>query len=222
MSESKRGCGYRKIGGTYLMGGRLADPCGRLPLPLRRCATCGGGIKQSRGWTWVDPAALLGQGSCSLSACTYCPLSNPARMADEQGRCGLLWVGEGFYKTPSDFALEASTMGVCRRIRAVPKGAVIGKTWILLAHPKAFPLSPEEVADLELDPTVDNLNGPGIFAAFVLTGIERMVSEEESRNKEEMEKLIDKGITPVVLPDIPEHRGSVFDKEPELELGDSQ
>ena len=29
-SEPKRGCGYRKIGGTYLVGGGIGIPCDRL------------------------------------------------------------------------------------------------------------------------------------------------------------------------------------------------
>lgn len=32
--ETKRGCGYRKIGGLYLVAGNLSEPCDRLPWPL--------------------------------------------------------------------------------------------------------------------------------------------------------------------------------------------
>ena len=53
--EAKRGCGYRKEGGLYLVGGGLSAPCDRMPYPLDRCKTCGGGIKFTRGHTWLQP-----------------------------------------------------------------------------------------------------------------------------------------------------------------------
>src|SRR5207302_7622776 len=52
--EAKRGCGYRKIGGLYFVGGGRGVACDRLPIPLDICPTCGHGIKQTRGFTWVD------------------------------------------------------------------------------------------------------------------------------------------------------------------------
>jgi len=61
--EGPRGCGWRSAGqegvGIYLMGGLLAEPCERLPFPLHECRTCGGGIKPSRGWTWIEPDELF-------------------------------------------------------------------------------------------------------------------------------------------------------------------
>lgn len=57
--EAKRGCGYRKIGGTYLVGGGIGVPCDRLPLALDVCLCCGQGIKQALGFTWVDVAKLV-------------------------------------------------------------------------------------------------------------------------------------------------------------------
>lgn len=198
-AEAKRGCGYRKVGGRYLIGAAPSRPCGRFPIPLEVCPTCHGGIKQGRGWTWIRPAALLADvPTCDLwptPGCGSCPMSDPARLADSKGRCGLLWVGGRFYPTPESFASEAARMGVCRRIAAIPRGIEIGKTWILLAHPKA----------------IDGRK-PGIFSAFVLTGIEQCVSEADFADEEAMDKLRTKGITPVPLPDEPAHRGSVFDK----------
>ena len=57
--ESERGCGYRKEGGLYMMGGKPGAPCGRLPIPLDVCPACHGGIKPSRAWTWVNPQLLI-------------------------------------------------------------------------------------------------------------------------------------------------------------------
>lgn len=101
-SEPVRGCGYRKIGGLYLVGAAPLADCHRLPFLLHICPTCGHGIKQSRGWTWVDAPTLLG-GSCGQSACRLCPTCRPEMV----GRAGLLWVGECYYPRPQDFLREA-------------------------------------------------------------------------------------------------------------------
>ena len=58
--EKARKCGRRKPGGIYIVSdGELGD-CGRLPIPLTSCPTCGGGFHAARGWTWVDGRAILG------------------------------------------------------------------------------------------------------------------------------------------------------------------
>lgn len=48
--EARRGCGYKKPGGTYLIGGKNPAPCCKLPFPI----TCCGHIKFSRGFTWIN------------------------------------------------------------------------------------------------------------------------------------------------------------------------
>lgn len=35
-SETKRGCGYRKVGGMYLVGDYIRVPCDRLPFPGKK------------------------------------------------------------------------------------------------------------------------------------------------------------------------------------------
>lgn len=154
--EAKRGCGYRRVGGLYLVGDALAEPCHRLPLPLHVCPTCSAGIKPSRGWTWVGRALLCGgpdrsddgltctvkvqtrQVARSLTGwphCERCVLCSPV-LAD--GSLGLLWCDEKFYPTPEDFAEEAARLGVSRRVKAVPHGFEAGKTWVLMAHRKGL------------------------------------------------------------------------------------
>jgi hypothetical protein len=49
-------------------------------------------------------------------------------------RYGLIWVGEAFYGNPQRFLDEAATMGISRRIAAVPRGFVLGEDYVLLAH----------------------------------------------------------------------------------------
>jgi len=180
--EAARGCGYRKEGGKYLIGGELSAPCGRLPLHLDRCPTCSGGVKFTRGFTWVNAARLFESKECLGFAkergfCAACPMGAPPEKA------GLIWIGEKFYPTEQDFTREAGVMGISRRLSTVPrvleKCAKDGEGWplILLAHRKtAFP--PATVA-------------PGIFAAFRPTAIEYVVKGTEK--VEELEKLEERG-----------------------------
>jgi hypothetical protein len=67
--EAKRGCGYRKVGGTYLVSGGLGMPCCKMPILLKTCPCCGHGVKQSRGWTWIDPKEWL-KGECTAGRVT--------------------------------------------------------------------------------------------------------------------------------------------------------
>ena len=152
--ERRRGCGYRKPGkngvGIYLRGIGWGETCERLPYPLEVCPACGGGIKFSRGFTWIRPTTLLhelplcrevdaghntylppfpGCPDChNHQACIVCnPLGDPA---------GLMWVGEKYY-TPASFTAEATEMGISKKVSAIPRGFEMGKHWIYLAHMRA-------------------------------------------------------------------------------------
>ena len=158
--EARRGCGFRKIGGLYVVGGGLSAPCDRMPFPLDRCKTCGGGIKFTRGPQWLQPDFFTVHGSewycpdcktpttveshtCSHgravkdycndeSSCPVC------RNRDDFGPHLLLWIGRGHY-SPDAYLKESREMGVSRRLSAMPKGLVLGETWVLLAHLDAVP-----------------------------------------------------------------------------------
>ena len=106
--DEKRGCGWRKPGGLYLIGGKLAAPCGKLPIPLTVCPTCGHGIKPSRGWTWINGKVLAANQACRAAGyCERCPLCDPPEQV------GLLWIREA--AGAQDFVLfleEASGAGL--------------------------------------------------------------------------------------------------------------
>jgi hypothetical protein len=205
--EKKRGCGFRKVGGTYLVGGGIGVPCDRLPFPLTVCSCCGQGIKQGMGWTWIDvekffqgphllSESVSGERGGSECYCRsgLCPL---CRQPETMGRAGLLWVGEKFYKTPGQFVAEGVELGFSKRIKAVPHGFKLGETYIMLAHPRA-------VAD-------KTEYRPGIFYVWLPQRIEQ-ICLESSRNTEEIAKLEKRGITPVFVPDDDvDHRGNVHD-----------
>jgi hypothetical protein len=241
--EAKRGCGYRKVGGLYLIGGKLSAQCCKLPVMLNVCPTCGGGIKQTRGFTWIDPRPFFG-GTC-IDVRRFAPC--PASPVDGSGlgeRAGLLWIGERFYPTPQHFLAEGQSLGVCRRIAAIPRELELGKTWILLAHPKSgtktvitCKIDDEIAAEFDVDPnrandpgvdaaarfqnrnpaclvSVETRQCPAIFSMFVPTRIEKIVTESEAADVEAMAALEKRGITPVAVPDHdPDHQGSVYDKD---------
>lgn len=178
--EARRGCGYRKPGkdgvGVYLMGDGLSRPCGLLPFPMEVCPCCGEGIKQTRGWTWITPSLLLTKQQpldilagterrCERDGSRFCRQC-PAGGGIPDGRHGLIWVGEKFYKTPEEFRKEASSMGVSRKIKTVPRDFVLGETWVYLAHKTC-------VWDEE-----NQAMRPGIFSAFKPSRIDLVIADE--------------------------------------------
>ena len=216
--ENKRGCGYRKVGGTYLVSEGETASCDRLPIALDVCPVCSHGFKQARGWTWVDLFGLVGgnhadEGNEADCVCEYyCPL---CRHVKKVGKAGLLWIGEKFYKTPLEFMREGKSMGFSRRIKALPRGFKVGETWVLLAHPKVIRTT--EVIEGELIEQREKWL-PGIFTLWLPSRIERIMKESE-RDGEEAKKLIEQGITIVYVPDNdPDHQGSVYDKPEDEDL----
>jgi len=51
-----------------------------------------------------------------------------------QARDLIMWVGSGSYPTWRAFATEAHAMGVCKRVRTVPRGIISGQSKCFLAH----------------------------------------------------------------------------------------
>lgn len=199
--EPCRGCGYRKIGALYLVGPRSGMGCCKLPIELHVCPTCNNGIKQSRNWQWIDPRPWLGS-DCKLPReQARCPAARPETLGE---RVGLIWIGEQFYPTAESFIAEADALGISRRIKVIPRGFRLGEHWVFLAHPKAI--------------IVEGEYRPGIFRLFKPVAIEKLVTETQSRDEEEMEKLQKMGVTPVIVPDDDrDHRGSIWDKREEQE-----
>lgn len=200
--EAKRGCGYRKIGGLYLVSDRGGVDCDRLPIELDVCPTCGHGIKQSRGWTWVDVATLVGGVHANCGDQFACPL---CMATSEMGKAGLLWIGVKYYNAPREFDREAVLLGVSRRIAALPRGFKVGETWVLLAHART-------IQTWEISTESDGLlkeaekYKPGIFRVWRPQRIEKILGESQ-RGSEESADLARRGITPVFVPDNdPDHQ----------------
>lgn len=226
--DQERGCGWRKPGGYYLVNDGPSAACGRLPVKLDICPTCSGGIHFSRGWTWVNGVALLNGSHCTLSLeeCVPCLLTFQRHENMERlKRCGLLWVGEKFYKTPEDFMSEAKEMGISRRIANVPNDFKVGETLVLFAHisaikedcatclgagmvniPSKLKLgNDDDPKPGDVVPTISvkcaeckgvgKLYHHGIFSAFIPKAIEYVTTGKET--DEELAAMEKRGITPV-------------------------
>lgn len=193
--DAERGCGWRKGGGLYFMCEGTFMPCGKLPIPLEVCPVCGEGIKFARSWTWINPSKLVEPGQCKMRGCEGCVLSDPPEKA------GLLWIGGKFYPTPETWMRESMIQGVSRRIQAVPHGFVLGETWILVAHKSAI-LS-------GYDPKGKPLYKPGVFQVFRPTRIEYVCKGDET--EEELDNLVERGITPVKVKKKNETDQELFD-----------
>lgn len=187
--EKIRGCGFRKVGGTYLIGEGMMVPCDRLPISLEVCPVCGQGIKITTGYTQIYPERLFGgkHKNCTESYSELCPVCNP-QIAGKEAL--LMWVGSRFY-SPESFIAEAKERNVCKRIPFILSNLEIGKTWIYLAHKEAYKKVINQYrTDLK----------PGVFYAFKPTRIEKLIWKSEADEKT-LEKLKKRGITPVVIPD---------------------
>lgn len=186
MIESKRGCGFRKVGAKYLMGTGMALPCDALPLFIHPCSQCGFTPPFTRGLQRLNSgfiAQSLGDHSC---VCIHpkCPLCR-----DRPSFYGLMWVGKKYY-TPHSFVREARKVEVSKRIGDIPKWLKLGKTWVLLIHPQAPVMQHGLAAD----------HKPAVFYAFIPQRIEILVWKSKA-TKRRLNKLKKQGLTPIIVPD---------------------
>lgn len=196
--DSERGCGWRKSGGIYLIGGNLMASCGKLPIPLTVCPCCHAGIKPTRGFTWVGSALVINS-PCRNKTCGI-PCRNCPPFDGSQEKLGLIWVGGSFYPTPEAFMREAREQGISRRIPAVPKDFIVGESWVLLAHREGMPnpdkprpaASGDEYTAFPNDPDVPDYV-PAIFSAFLPRSIEYVVDGTET--EKDIEAMEKRGLT---------------------------
>jgi len=238
--ESARGCGYRKAGGLYLVGGGIGVPCDRLPYEIHECPCCHSAISKQTiaNLQWLDIGKYVkgphmvremrpllsapGEGvvdeerclEAQTQRCTFC--AAPELM----GEVLVHWVGEEFYTTPADFIAEGIQQGFSRRIKSVPQGFKLGKTYVFLAHPKAVTkqveVPPEKAARLLGDPLAEAYEQqgfPGFFYIWIPQRLEK-IFDESQRGGEEVAAAEKRGIVPVFVPDNdPDHHGSVHKKK---------
>jgi len=206
------------VGGLYLVAKGSGFPCDRLPIPLTVCPCCSHGIKQTRGWTWIDVALLLDGVHRNCQDEFPCPL---CMATPNMGKAGLIWIGERFYKTPGEFTREADKLGISRRLATVPRGFKVGETWVMLAHPKTTcaRCGGAGLRDLETCSTCEGSGKvPGIFRVFRPERLEMIVTATQGANAEFLAGLAARGITAVIVPDDDrDHQGTVYDDDDEAE-----
>lgn len=189
VTDCKRGCGVRKIGGLYLRDDGPAMSCGRLPIKLDRCPCCGSGIPYSRRATWLDGDAFMASNApeCKNEHCFLCPLKTPT----ELGKVLLQWIGRKYYDV-GEFNAETEKinpatgvkLGISRRINALPRGFEIGKSLVFLAH-------------LDCIPQPDGTFMPGVFRVFKPTRVEVICAGNET--DEVIDGYLKRGLTPVYI-----------------------
>jgi len=200
--EAIRLCGYRKVGGTYLVGSIFTKSCDRLPLPIYRCPTCGSGIKFSRGVQSINFYKYAGNHIGEEIHCNddlSCYICNPSQFSQP---FFLMWVGQEY--SPATFIAEAQRMGISKRVPAKPRTVKPG-TIVLLAHNDAgIGIQSESPYWAAEDPEETNSqaqkNHPGIFAAFVVSQIDKLIWQHEA-DDETLSKLKAQGINPVIIRD---------------------
>jgi hypothetical protein len=215
MSEARRGCGYRKIGGLYL----AADPglalvCDGLPLPLEPCGCCAFTPPFSRNlqriqaeyiiqaeeklhlkrWmaTKYDSKPHTGLPDCSCPE--MCPMCHSEGQKAQGISLGLMFVGAKNY-TPESFIQESVKMGISKRIPDLPSWLKLGETWVFLAHQKV-PNHKLEANGGLLEKEPEYMKA--IFYGFKPQRVEMPVWKGDLTDQEIL-KLEEQGITPVLL-----------------------
>lgn len=189
-NEHERGCGFRKIGGVYLVGEGPTGSCDALPIALGPCEDCEFDINQARVIQSIHAGYLSSKIRTHVCrdefSCPICAYGKPRILArNEAHRKGeeflgpnnffIMWVGQEY--TPEEFLKEAALYGVSKRIAAnsLPSKFMIGRDWIFLAHRDVgFPVFSKEKSTV-IAPDGEACEGPakvelvrkrGIFFAF--------------------------------------------------------
>ena len=197
----ERGCGFRKAGGFYLFGDKSAGislVCDRLPLEIPTCPRCGETIRFSRGIQEIDFLNIF-ENHNELIPCK-CPKNCPACypetvLPSEDGEdcvnTWLMWVGQDY--TTDSFVDEAQRLGTSKRIPYLPKGFRIGADWVFLARHNGG----KRTIAVEVNGRVTRMSDV-IFYAYRPTALELIITEDQAKDQEYIDNLLERGITPIV------------------------
>ena len=190
--EKIRGCGWRKVGGMYLVADGPLAACGKLPAPLPTCPCCSFAVKLSRAPRWLGKDLIkwmFDQRECenkppSSAVCAHCLAGNYSH--DE---ALMVTVGERHYPSVFEFVQETLAQGFSRRISSIPRKFIIGETYVLLAHAKSvveFDSVQGKVCDL-----------PGVFGMIKPSRIEIVVTNDTPYDM--IDAYVKRGLTPVII-----------------------
>lgn len=193
--EAARGCGYRKVGGLYLVGGGLGSPCDRLPLAIEPCPCCGETLRFNRGLARFQPFQLFGNHDSDIcSDSQLCPACWPEIQCED---AFLMWVGAEY--SPASFIVESAAQGVSKRIKSIPRDLILGESWVWLAMLNIIPPNGQKWLASDLEERKRGY-GPGIFYCFRPSALEKIITESQA-SPDTIQELELQGITPVVVPD---------------------
>ncbi len=162
MVETERGCGWRKIGGSYLTADEgMPVKCDALPVEIKPCECCEYEIHHARSLVPYHVgylASLLKHHKCNdafdCPLCYYATDYHQAKIENDRRRRWnlthpteekpllqipesffVMWVSKEFY-SPESFIAEAQQQGISKRVAAnsLPVGFVVGRDWVFLAH----------------------------------------------------------------------------------------
>jgi hypothetical protein len=198
MSERERGCGYRKVGGAYLVGTGLAVPCDALPLELLDCPCCEFTIPFSRNIIKIHggylKGRLKGHWPHNCKDTFPCPICQGNKKME---RFYVMYVSQEAY-TPQSFIKEAREQGVSKRIppQSIPKDLKFDEDWIMLAM-KKYPLNTPEHPDPRFahDKVIE---AKAIFYAFMPQRKEMILWDDSP--KAEIDHWTKQGFTIVKIP----------------------
>lgn len=200
--EKKRGCGYRKVGGLYLVGEGRTFVCDSLPLQLFPCDCCGFDIPwPQRSFMWVkkryfEKLSYVHRNNGECKCLPQCPICHPEN--NDQEKYGFMWVGKRHY-TPESFRLEAEERGACKRVNQIPKGLKLGETWVLLGHHEV-PIYNKGTFGKNGLAKAEPEKKPAIFYGFKPVRVEMPIWKSKA-TKRRLKALEKQGITPVIIPD---------------------
>ena len=196
--EERRQCGYRTVGGIYLVCDGEGLVCDRLPFDIATCPTCGHGPKPTRSFSWLpNPREMFG-GDCERCLCPVgvCPACNPT-----DGHQGLIWLGSSHYSA-QEWHAESAQMGVSRKISGVPKDFEIGTHWVYVAEREKAEKFEKTEHDGHITLTIVEEGHPArIVSAFKPERIEIIITKSMSEDERIMARIEKRGLTPVVVPD---------------------
>jgi len=170
-------------------------------------------VRQTRGLQWITAAvAIAGAKPCDPEFKDHthegCPICTTTLMqqAEPVDEFCLIWIGKAFYPTPQHWTEEAMRMGVSRRLSTIPKRMVIGKTWVLVAHPEACEQIVKVKKEGELGEIEEVRKVPGIFHAFRPQAYELIVTPSMKKQKWVKDMVKKHGVKLVEVPeDDPDH-----------------
>ncbi len=201
--EEKRGCGFRKVGGLYLVTDPIlfTKPCYKLPVSTNKY-----GIKQARNITYIERKTNIYKmfvnmicpsndknhydtQNCDACKALHCPLGSENLIENKQ-KIYLLWIGKQYYPTPQKWIDEAAKQGISRKVKFIPDDIEIGKSIVAVAHSKVkFDLNMFNSSDEESAKGGTFRIKPGIFFAFRPQRIEYIVNMKKLDDEKYQKKL---------------------------------